>query len=106
MVKRKRKAKPRTLNFDGYRIATLDEFLVFDDLPQDTFGFMATLSSKEIAERFFAVFDIDGKIKATERYTEDTLKNMVIPDVLRSHPGAFYKIFPEADFERITGNKD
>lgn len=52
-------------------------------------------------EGYFAVFDLEGKIKATEIYSRDTLDNLVIPDILKNHPGAYYKIFHESEFNKV-----
>ena len=53
-------------------------------------------------EGYFAVFDLEGKIKATEIYSRNILDNLVIPDILKNHPGAYYKIFHESEFNRVV----
>ena len=53
-------------------------------------------------EGYFAVFDLEGKVKATEIYSRDTLEKLVIPDILKNHPGAYYKILHESEFNRMV----
>lgn len=53
-------------------------------------------------EGFFAVFDFGGSVKATQAYSQDILERMVMLDVLKDHSGAFYKIFPESEFDRVV----
>lgn len=67
----------------------------------DAFGFLTAILDPKI-DGYFAVFDIEGKVKATEIYSRDTLDKFVIPDILKDHPGAYYKIFHESEFNRIV----
>lgn len=102
---KKSKKFPQTNNGKTVITKTLDDYFVFENVPKDVFGFLDALTTTEDVSGFFAVFDINGSIKATDIYTKEILEEMVIPDILSKHPGSFYKIFPESDFEKIIGKK-
>ena len=89
----------------NFKIMTLDDYFVKGDVKQDVFGFLDALSSTEEVNGYFAVFDLNGSIKATEVYTKDILESMVIPDILKNHPDSYYKIFSEEDFDKIVKRK-
>ena len=67
----------------------------------DVFGFLTAITDTKI-EGYFAVFDLGGKVMATDIYSRDTLDNLVIPDILKSHPEVYYKIFHESEFNRVV----
>lgn len=72
----------------------------------DPFGFVkATLPSVH-KKGYFAVFFVDGGAKATAVYTEKFLTEVVIPNTLAEMGfGTEYRIFPESEYERVTGRK-
>ena len=45
---------------------TLDDYFVKGDVKQDVFGFLDALSSTEDVNGYFAIFDLNGSIKATD----------------------------------------
>jgi hypothetical protein len=96
-AKRKKRTKKFPHHDDGkvYKLTKLDDFFTPEELSRDVFGFLTAISDTEV-EGFFAVFDLGNAIRATEVYSKEILEEMVIPDVLKSYPGAFYKIFPES----------
>lgn len=67
----------------------------------EIFGFLEAITNIK-TDGYFAVFDIGGKAKATEIYSRDILEKLVIPDILKDHPEAYYKIFHESEFKRLV----
>lgn len=101
MSKRRSRNFPHCDNGKSYKLTTLDDFFTPEDLSRDVFGFLTAITNTEI-DGFFAVFDLGNKIKATEIYSRDILEKLVIPDILKDHPDAYYKIFPESEFNRVV----
>ena len=101
MAKKRTKKFPHCDDGKSYKMTKLDDFFTPEELSKDVFGFLTAISGAEV-EGFFAVFDLGNKIKATEIYSEDVLKELVIPDILKGHPGSFYRIFPESEFNRVV----
>lgn len=73
MAKCKHKKYPSNNKGRPYKIAKLDDFFTPEELPKDVFGFLTSISDVE-TEGFFAVFDLGDKVKATEIYSQETLK--------------------------------
>ena len=101
MAKRRTKKFPHYDNGKSYRLTQLDDFFTPEELFKDVFGFLTVITDKEV-EGFFAVFDLGNKVKATEVYSKEILEGLVIPDILKDHPGSFYRIFPESEFNRVV----
>lgn len=101
MAKRRSKKFPHHDDGKKYKLTSLDDFFTPEELSKDVFGFLTAITDTEV-EGFFAVFDLGGSVRATQVYSQDILEKMVIPDVLKDHPGAFYKVFPESEFNRVV----
>ena len=99
----KRRSKKYIHHNDGnkYKLTSLDDFFTPEELSKDLFGFLTAVADQDV-KGFFAVFDLDGSIKATQIYSRDVLERLVIPDILKDHPGAFYRIFSESEFNRVV----
>lgn len=101
MSKRRSKIHPHCDNGKSYKSTTLDDFFTPEDLSRDVFGFLTAITDTKI-DGYFAVFDLGDRVKATEIYSRDILEKLVIPDILKDHPEAYYKIFHESEFNRVV----
>lgn len=71
---------------------------------KDPFGFAKAVRGAP-QKGFFAVLEVDGKVKATAVYTLETIQTEVIPVLEKAYPNAKCRLLPEEAFERITGHK-